>query len=134
MTTKATKKVTFGGLTLGLRLDGNAIIQIERRLNESIVGLFLSSDGGTKLPPANKLLIVLQGANQEHGVSDDDIVEAFGKFVDQGHTTMELMETINDLLEDGGYLGKKDKEKSGKEESGKKLIPLDAPEETSPLD
>ena len=47
---------------------------------------------------------------------------------------MELMETINDLLEDGGYLGKKDKEKSGKEESGKKLIPLDAPEETSPLD
>ncbi|MFD1411726.1 DUF6096 family protein [Lapidilactobacillus gannanensis] len=134
MTTKATKKVTFGGLTLGLRLDGNAIIQIERRLNESIVGLFLSSDGGTKLPPANKLLIVLQGANQEHGVSDDDIVEAFGKFIDQGHTTMELMETINDLLEDGGYLGKKDKEKSGKEESGKKLIPLDAPEETSPLD
>ncbi|WP_261806139.1 DUF6096 family protein [Lapidilactobacillus luobeiensis] len=134
MTTKATKKVTFGGLTLGLRLDGNAIIQIERRLNESIVGLFLSSDGGTKLPPANKLLIVLQGANQEHGVSDDDIVEAFGKFVDQGHTTMELMETINDLLEDGGYLGKKDKEKSGKEESGKKIIPLDAPEETSPLD
>lgn len=134
MATKATKKVTFGGLTLGLRLDGNAIIQIERRLNESIVGLFLSSDGGTKLPPANKLLIVLQGANQEHGVSDDDIVEAFGKFIDQGHTTMELMETINDLLEDGGYLGKKDKEKSGKEESGKKLIPLDAPEETSPLD
>lgn len=134
MTTKATKKVTFGGLTLGLRLDGNAIIQIERRLNESIVGLFLSSDGGTKLPPANKLLIVLQGANQEHGVSDDDIVEAFGKFIDQGHTTMELMETINDLLEDGGYLGKKDKEKSGKEESGKKIIPLDAPEETSPLD
>ncbi|MFC6315175.1 DUF6096 family protein [Lapidilactobacillus achengensis] len=134
MVSKANKKVTFGGLTLGLRLDGNAIIQIERRLNESIVGLFLSSDGGTKLPPANKLLIVLQGANQEHGVSDDDIVEAFGKFIDQGHTTMELMETINDLLEDGGYLGKKDKEKSGKEESGKKLIPLDAPEETSPLD
>ena len=134
MVSKANKKVTFGGLTLGLRLDGNAIIQIERRLNESIVGLFLSSDGGTKLPPANKLLIVLQGANQEHGVSDDDIVEAFGKFIEQGHTTMELMETINDLLEDGGYLGKKDKEKSGKEESGKKIIPLDAPEETSPLD
>ena len=101
-----TKQVEFGGLNLQLRLDGKSILNIEKRLDESLMGLFINGNGGMRLPATNKLLIVLQGANQTSNVGDIDIVRAFDKYIDEGHTTLELFTTIQELLEDSGFFGK----------------------------
>ena len=106
-----TKQFEFGGLNLQLRLDGNSILSIEKRLDESIVGLFLKGQGEAKIPATNKLLIVLQGANQTSNVSESDIVAAFGRYVDEGHSTLDLFATINELLEESGFFGNKKTEK-----------------------
>ena len=106
-----TKQFEFGGLNLQLRLDGNSILSIEKRLDESIVGLFLKGQGEAKIPATNKLLIVLQGANQTSNVSESDIVAAFGRYVEEGHSTLDLFATINELLEESGFFGNKKTEK-----------------------
>lgn len=101
-----TKQFEFGGLNLQLRLDGKSILNIEKRLDESLMGLFLNGNGGMRLPATNKLLIVLQGANQTSNVGDSDIVRAFDKYIDEGRTTLELFTTIQELLEESGFFGK----------------------------
>lgn len=105
-----TKQFEFGGLNLQLRLDGKSIIAIEKRLDESLMGIFVNSQGGLKLPATNKLLIILQGANQTSGVSDSDLVKAFERFLEAGHTTLELFSTIQELLDEAGFFGKDEKE------------------------
>lgn len=104
---KATKKMQFGDLELSLRLGGREVFNAEKRLGKSMLSLFMDSQGGNKLPPVNEILIVLQSANQTAGVTDKKIVEAFEKYLDQGHTTMELFSELMELLESSGFFGKK---------------------------
>lgn len=40
-----TKEFEFGDLTLQLRLDGKSILNIEKRLDEGIMGLFVKNKG-----------------------------------------------------------------------------------------
>lgn len=98
----------LGNLTLQLRLDGKAIIAIEKKLDEGIMGLFVKKQGEIKLPPANSLLIVLQGANKTSGVTEKAIIEAFEQYIESGKTTMDLFGEINDFLDEAGFFGKKE--------------------------
>jgi hypothetical protein len=98
----------LGNLTLQLRLDGKAVLAIEKRLDEGIMGLFVKKQGEIKLPPSNSLLIVLQGANKTSGVTDKAIVEAFEQYIESGKTTMDLFSEINDFLDEAGFFGKKE--------------------------
>lgn len=107
MTTKqATKKIDLGGTQLELKLTGRNIINIEKRLGKSMMSLFMSGDGSMKLPPINEMLIVLQGANQTHGVTEQDIIKAFEKYFDQGHAPMDLFAVLTDLFQESGFFGK----------------------------
>lgn len=103
---KATKKFEMGGLQLELKLTGRDILNIEKRLGKSMMSLFMSADGGMKLPPLNEMLIVLQGANQTHGVTDNDIFAAFEKYFDEGHAPMDLFTVLTDLFQESGFFGK----------------------------
>lgn len=114
---KATKKMEFGDLELSLRLGGREIFNAEKRLGKSMLSLFMDSQGGNKLPPVNEILIVLQSANQTAGVTDAKIVKAFEKYLDQGHTTMELFNDLMELLELSGFFGKKNKDMKTDSES-----------------
>ena len=98
----------LGNLNLQLRLDGKAIIAIEKKLDEGIMGLFVKKQGEIKLPPANSLLIVLQGANKTSGVTEKAIIEAFEQYIESGKTTMDLFGEINDFLDEAGFFGKKE--------------------------
>lgn len=100
----------LGDLTLQLRLDGKSILAIEKRLDEGIMGLFVKKQGEIKLPPANSLLIILQGANKTSGITDKTIVDAFEKYIESGKTTMDLFGDINDFLDEAGFFGKKETE------------------------
>lgn len=116
-----TKKVEFGGLELNLRLSGRSILGVEKRLGKSLMALFLSDTGGFKLPPSNELLIVLQGANQTHGVKESDVIEAFENFLDEGHTTVDLQQIIQELLEESGFFGKENDTKATDSEEDEAL-------------
>ncbi|MFT9451582.1 DUF6096 family protein [Liquorilactobacillus ghanensis] len=105
---KATKEINFGGLNLELKLGARDILEIEKRLGKSMMSLFMSGDGEMKLPPINEILIVLQGANQVHGVTDNDIFKAFEKYLDEGHSPMDLFKVLTDLFQESGFFGKKD--------------------------
>ena len=105
-----TKTMHFGDLTLQLRLDGKSILNIEKRLDEGIMGLFVKKQGEVKLPPVNSLLIVLQGANKTSGVTDKAIVDAFEKYIESGKTTMDLFGEINEFLDEQGFFGKKEQD------------------------
>lgn len=108
-----TKQVEFGGLTLQLRLGAKDILQIEGRLNESLMGLFMNGRGEMGLPSTNKLLTVLQGANQVSGVTDKHIFDAFVKYLEAGNTTMDIMAIIQELLDEAGFFGKGDRKEVG---------------------
>lgn len=121
-----TKQFDFGGLNLQLRLDGKSILAIEKRLDESMMGLFLNGQGGMKLPASNKLLIVLQGANQTSRVTDKDLVNAFEKYLDSGKTTLDMFSTIQELLEESGFFGKEtEKEVTNGESLDKEVVEED---------
>lgn len=104
--TKQGKTIQLGKLTLDCKLDGKAILTIEKRLKKSILSLFMDADGNAQLPPVNELLIVLQGANKTHGVSDQDIIEAFESYIENGGTTVDLFSNVSDLLQESGFFGK----------------------------
>ena len=97
----------LGHLTLDLKLDGRAILNIEKRLGKSVMALFMNADGGMQMPPTNEILIVLQGANTKHGVSDADMINAFGEYLDQGNSPMDLFLKLTSLFEDSGFFGNK---------------------------
>ncbi|GAA3259103.1 prophage protein [Lactococcus lactis subsp. lactis] len=45
-----TKQFEFGGLNLQLRLDGKSILNIEKRLDEALLGIFTKGQGEMKMP------------------------------------------------------------------------------------
>lgn len=121
------KHFEFGDLNLQLKLDGKSILAIEKRLDESLMGLFINGNGGMRLPATNKLLIVLQGANQTSRVRDEDLVNAFGKYIEGGNTTNELFTIIQELLDEAGFFGKEkaDKEATSGESLDSEVIESD---------
>lgn len=125
---KATKTVQLGDLELDLKLGGREIFKIERRLGKSMLSLFMDSQGGNKLPPVNEILIVLQGANQSHGVTDKRVIEAFEQYLDDGHTTMDLFNELMELFDKSGFFGKK--KKKGTKTNTESEVTLDSVETT----
>ena len=125
---KATKTVQLGDLELDLKLGGREIFKIERRLGKSMRSLFMDSQGGNKLPPVNEILIVLQGANQSHGVTDKRVIEAFEQYLDDGHTTMDLFNELMELFDESGFFGKK--KKKGTKTNTESEVTLDSVETT----
>ena len=103
-----TKTISIGGLELQCRLSGKSILNIEKRLNESIMGLFIKGEGEMKLPPSNKLLIVLHETNTKSGIKERDVIEAFYKHIENGKSTMDIFEQVNELLEESGFFGSSD--------------------------
>lgn len=126
---KATKTVQLGDLELDLKLGGREIFKIERRLGKSMLSLFMDSQGGNKLPPVNEILIVLQGANQNHGVTDKRVIEAFEQYLNDGHTTMDLFNELMELFDESGFFGKK-KKKGTKTNTDSEEVTLDSVEAT----
>lgn len=107
-----TKTISLGGLDLQCRLSGKAILNIEKRLNESIMGLFIKGEGEMKLPPSNKLLIILHESNTTSGIKESDVVNAFYKHLENGHSTMDIFDQVNELLDESGFFGKSEDKES----------------------
>lgn len=110
-----TKQVQLGNLTLQLRLGTKDIFNIEDRLRQSIMGLFMGGQGEFTLPTIKQVAILLQGANQVSGVKDSDIFEAIDQYLEEGNSTMDLIRIVQEFLGESGFFGSdtevKDKKK-----------------------
>lgn len=104
-----TKSFNFGGKELSLRLDGQAIIEIENTLDKGLFQL-LYENGQPRMPKISELLIILQRANKNHGLKQKDMIELYEKFMSAGKGYMDLYEVIQELIEESGFFGKKQKE------------------------
>lgn len=124
MTVKGTKEIKLGKLTLECKLDGRAILQVEKRLKKSILTLFIGPEGQVQFPPINEILVVLQGSNKTHGVSDEDIINAFEAYIDNGGTTTDLYTDVNDLLAQSGFFGKQKEDSKTATESAQTSLSL----------
>lgn len=118
-----TKTIELGNLTLQCRLDGMAILKIEKRLDESLMGLLLKGEGEMKIPPINKLLTVLHLSNTTHGVREDQLIKAYVKYIEDGGTTMDIFQKVNELMEESGFFGKSEDKQEDEEET----VTLDNP-------
>ncbi|WP_089121939.1 DUF6096 family protein [Secundilactobacillus pentosiphilus] len=126
-----TTQLQLGNLSLDLKLDGRAILNIEKRLGKSVMALFMNADGGMQMPPTHEILIVLQGANTKHGISDADMIDAFNEYIDQGKSPMDLFMKLTDLFESSGFFGNK---KADSKETDNEQMTLDAPVADEPAD
>ncbi|WIE01538.1 DUF6096 family protein [Latilactobacillus curvatus] len=126
------KQFNLGGLMLDLRLNGKAILNIEKRLGTSIMSLYMGGNGGVVLPATNKLLIVLQGANQIHGITDKDMIGGFEKYLEAGNTPMDLNNVIQELLDEAGFFGKKKDDTKTDGESTEMTLDGEPTEVTNP--
>lgn len=126
------KQFNLGGLMLDLRLNGKAILNIEKRLGTSIMSLYMGGNGGVVLPATNKLLIVLQGANQTHGITDKDMIGGFEKYLEAGNTPMDLNNVIQELLDEAGFFGKKKDDTKTDGESAEMTLDGEPTEVTNP--
>ncbi|MER2110046.1 MAG: DUF6096 family protein [Desemzia incerta] len=128
-----TKKVYFGGKELVLRLDGKTIVQIENKLNKNLLGLFVDN-GKMTFPKTGEMLLILHAANTNHGIKESDMFDLLDIYLTDGHSTTDLMTTIQELLEESGFFGKK---KTDEENQDGGLVLLEEPEaemeETSTL-
>lgn len=100
------KTVEFGGKTLQLRLDGKTIVRIENRLNKSMLALFMNGTG-MNMPKVGELLLVLQMANTNHGVKEEEMTDLYDAYVGQGNSYMDLFQTVQESLDEAGFFGKK---------------------------
>lgn len=100
------KTVEFGGKTLQLRLDGKTIVRIENRLNKSMLALFMNGTG-MNMPKVGELLLVLQMANTNHGVKEEEMTDLYDAYVGKGNSYMDLFQTVQESLDEAGFFGKK---------------------------
>lgn len=126
---KATKTVQLGDLELDLKLGGREIFKIERRLGKSMLSSSWIRKVAINCRQLTKILIVLQGANQNHGVTDKRVIEAFEQYLDDGHTTMDLFNELMELFDESGFFGKK-KKKATKTNTESEEVTLDSVETT----
>lgn len=122
-----TKQFKFGNLDLQLKLEGNDVLNIEKRIKKSMYKLFIDlKDGSGDIPETREMLIILQEMNKSSGVSDAKMLEAFNVYFSEGNAPMELMSVIQEVIGQSGFFGKEEVETDGES----KVVSLDQEETT----
>ena len=103
-------KTEFGSKTLTLVLDGNATLDIEKKLGKSLFGIMMTGNGGMKMPRLGEMLTILHCSNQTHGIKVTDMPELYDEYISNGGSMMKLFEVIQDLMEKAGFFGSEETE------------------------
>lgn len=87
-----------------LRLTARNCVELERKLGENPLNIFMSAGEG-KLPSLEKLLVALHASMTEynHNISMDDIYDIYDKYCENGGNLMNLMTTLLEVFKTAGY-------------------------------
>lgn len=111
-------KVEFGSKTLDLVLDGSTIINIEKELRSSLLGIMVSGSGGMRMPRLGEILTILHEANTIHGIKKADMPGLYDEYIASGGTQTKLFEIIQNLMEAAGFFESEDE--SSENQDGEK--------------
>lgn len=124
-----TQKITFGGKELELRLDGKAIVDIEKKIRKSIFTLFFVQ-GQQNIPTTGEMLLLIHGCITTSNVSQADMFDLLDNYmIEEGKGPMDLMMLCMEILEEGGFFGRTKKEDSNQNTESLLIGEVEAPEE-----
>ncbi|MGM0214970.1 DUF6096 family protein [Enterococcus sp. AZ109] len=105
-------ELELGSKKLTLKLDANATVEIEKRLNKSLFSIMMTSNGGFKIPKLGEMLTIIHASTTTANVKQADMMKFYDEFVEGGGTMMQLFEKIQELMEKAGFFDKTETEDS----------------------
>lgn len=102
-----------GDHTYKLRLTTKGVESLEKALGYNPLQMFMGIDEDV-LPKLTDMITVLHQMLQpyEHGITRNDTMDIFDKFVEDGHTMWDMIPVIIQVFQDAGFLPKEDDEDS----------------------
>lgn len=91
-----------------LRLDAKRVTDLETALgHKSALSIFMNNQGQA-MPTLSDLLLVLHYALQpmQHGIKLNDTYDIYDKYVEEGHTLMDLVPVIMEVYKVSGLMPK----------------------------
>lgn len=104
-----------------LRLTTRAMIDVEKRLGENPLNIFMkmgkdANGAASELPQISTLITILWGALQpyNHGMNEAAVCDLYDEFVDDGHNLFDLVPIILEVFKVSGFLQNDTKEDAEK--------------------
>lgn len=111
------------GVEYKLKLTTSGIMTLENKLKTNLLNVMGSGDN---MPALSIMLMIAHEAMQKynHGVSEDDVVELFDKYCDEGGSQISFMtDVFIPIYQASGFLSESHSEKMTKEmEKAKKML------------
>lgn len=84
-----------GGREYKLKLTTSGIITVENKIGMNLLSIISSTDNGN-IPPLKIMLMITHQAMQkyEHGIKEDDVVELFDQYCDEGGSQTSFLTDI----------------------------------------
>lgn len=101
--------ITIGGKDYECRLTTKNLLKAEERLNANPLTLFMTVSATGELP-SMKSLLVLFHESLPHNISFDDACNLYDAYIDDGHSFVDFMNDVIEIMKASGLIPKEDGE------------------------
>ena len=97
--------ITIDGVDYKARLNAMACVDLEKKLGTNPLNIFAKIADNGNIPDLGVLITMLQASltAYNHGITMDKTYELYDKFVDEGHTLMDLVPILLDVFKVSGF-------------------------------
>ena len=97
--------ITIDGVDYKARLNAKACVDLEKKLGTNPLNIFAKIADNGNIPDLGVLITMLQASltAYNHGITMDKTYELYDKFVDEGHTLMDLVPILLDVFRVSGF-------------------------------
>lgn len=94
-----------------LRLTGNTIGALEKRINDNPLNVLMEMQNGS-IPMISKLVLILHASLQKfhHNMSEVKVNDLYDEYVDSGKSFADLIKELMEVLRVSGFLPQETKE------------------------
>lgn len=106
--------LTINGTDYRLRLDAKACVELEKKLGTNPLNIFTRVSASKEVPSLSVLLTILHASLQayEHGIKMDDVYDLYDKYVEEGHTMMDLLPLELEIFKNSGFFVEDNEQKN----------------------
>lgn len=89
-----------------LKLTAKACVELERKLGTNPLNVLGRLANADELPTLETLLTILHCSlvPMNHGITIDDTYSIYDKYVEEGHTMLDLIPVIIDVFKSSGFI------------------------------
>lgn len=97
--------LTIDGTDYRCRLDAKSCVDLEKKIGTNPVNIFTKVGTSKEVPSLTVLLTVLHASLQayEHGIKMDDVYVLYDKYIEEGHTMMDLIPLELEIFKNSGF-------------------------------